>query len=267
MILVNAKISSNSWTALSVDCPDITGIQINGEWGTVRIFNIYNDQAHSRNMTALNRYLLTSEAEQRNSGAPAPNDIWLGDFNRHSPMWDEARNSQLFTRPALREAQRLIDLAATWNMQMVLRPGINTLESTSSKNYTRPDNVWASDELTQNIIRCDVLPGERPVCTDHLPIITTIDISPTRFDPAPRYNWRDVDWPELIKDMKTELAKLPIPHTLRDIPEFETSLEGFMKTLDTVIEKHVPITKPSPFKKRWWSKDLSKMRNQVRKLS
>jgi hypothetical protein len=150
---------------------------------------------------------------------------------------------------------------------MVLRPGINTLESTSSKNYTRPDNVWASDELTQNIIHCDVLPGERPVCTDHLPIITTIDISPTQFDPAPQYNWRDVDWPELIKDMKTELTKLPIPHTLRDIPEFETSLEGFTKTLDTVIEKHVPITKPSPFKKRWWSKDLSKMRNQVRKLS
>jgi hypothetical protein len=33
MILVNAKISSNSWTALAVDCPDITAIQLTGEWG------------------------------------------------------------------------------------------------------------------------------------------------------------------------------------------------------------------------------------------
>src|SRR5882762_11237688 len=85
-----------------------------------------------------------------------PEDLWCGDFNRHSPMWDEARNSQLFTRPALREAQRLIDLATTWNMHMALRPGINTLESTSSKNYTRPDNVWVSDSLRETIIKCDV---------------------------------------------------------------------------------------------------------------
>jgi len=267
MILVNAKLSSNSWTAIAIDCPDITGIQITGKWGTVRIFNIYNDQAHSRNMNSLNRYLTASTIEQRNSNAPSPKDIWLGDFNRHSPMWDEARNSQLFTRQALREAQHLIDLAITWNMQMALRPGVNTLESTSSKNYTRPDNVWVSDELTQHITQCDVLPGERPICTDHLPIITILDISPTRTVPTPRHNWRDVDWQAFSKTAKEELAKLPIPHTLRNIPEFETSLKAFTDTLDKVIEKHVPITKPSPFKKRWWSDALSKKRNEVRKLA
>src|ERR1700677_3279491 len=154
LILMNAKISSNSWTALSINCPDITAICITGDWGTIRIFNIYNDQTHSRNITCLNRYLLTSESEHRTSNSAAPpNDMWMGDFNRHSPMWDEPRNSQLFTRTALREAQRLIDLAATWNMHMALRPGVNTLESTSSKNYTRPDNVWVNEELLQNVIQ------------------------------------------------------------------------------------------------------------------
>ena len=64
IILVNANISTNSWTALPVDCPDITAIQITGEWGTCRIFNIYNDQSHSRNLTALNRFLLTTESQQ-----------------------------------------------------------------------------------------------------------------------------------------------------------------------------------------------------------
>ena len=140
-------------------------------------------------------------------------------------MWDEPRNSQLFTRTALREAQRLIDLAATWNMHMALRPGVNTLESTSSKNYTRPDNVWINEELLQNVIQCDVLPDQRPVCTDHLPITTVLDISPSRHNPPPRLNWRDVDWPKLVKDMEAELSKLPIPHTLRSIIEFDQTLE------------------------------------------
>jgi len=129
-------------------------------------------------------------------------------------MWDEARNSQLFTRNALREAQHIINLAATWNMHMALRPGLDTLKSSSSKNYTCPDNVWVSDEIHDNIIQCDILPAEHPVCTDHLPIITTIDISPTRTDPPPRYNWHKVEWDLLTKDMATELAKLPVPHTL-----------------------------------------------------
>ena len=57
---------------------------------------------------------------------------------------------------------------------MALCPGINTLESTSSKNYTHPDNIWVSDTLRQNIVKCDVLPAERPICTDHILIAITI---------------------------------------------------------------------------------------------
>ena len=267
IILVNANISTNSWTALPVDCPDITAIQITGEWGICRIFNIYNDQNHSRNLTALNRFLLTTESHQRTSDSPSTEDIWLGDFNRHSPMWDEPRNSQLFTRSALREAQQLIDMAVTWNMHMALRPGVNTLESTSSKNYTRPDNIWVSDTLRQNIVKCDVLPAERPVCTDHIPIAITLDISPSRSTPSPRYNWRKVEWDDLIKDMEIELDKLPIPHTLYSTREFKTSLKNFEDTVNRVIDNHVPLSKPSPYQKRWWSPDLKKKRTEVRKLA
>lgn len=36
--------------------------------------------------------------------------IWLGDFNRHHPIWDEERNAHLFTRGALDAAQPLLDL-------------------------------------------------------------------------------------------------------------------------------------------------------------
>jgi hypothetical protein len=65
MILVNAKISTNTWTALSVDCPDITAIRITGPWGVLRIFNIYNDITHARNTDALNKYLMDSKRNPR----------------------------------------------------------------------------------------------------------------------------------------------------------------------------------------------------------
>jgi hypothetical protein len=157
MILVNAKISSSSWTAFSIGSLNIAIIQITGNWSILQVFNIYNDQAHSHNLTTLNHYLLTLKLEQCHSDTPVPNDIWLSDFNQHSPTWDKAHNSQLFTHPALCEAQHLIDLAVMWNMHMALHAGINTLKYISSKNYTCPDNVWASDKLHLNIPFCDAL--------------------------------------------------------------------------------------------------------------
>jgi hypothetical protein len=135
------------------------------------------------------------------------------------------------------------------------------------ENYTHPDNMWVSDELTQNVISCDVLPSKCPICTNHIPIATILNISPTWTNPIPQYNWHKVNWQELVKDMKTELAKLPIPHVLHNISEFESSLNAFTDTLDRVIEKHVPVSKPLPFQKRWWTRDLSTKRNQACKLA
>ena len=54
-------------------------------------------------------------------------DIWLGDFNRHHPMWDSAKNSRLFTRAALMEAQELISILADYDMTMALPEGIPTI--------------------------------------------------------------------------------------------------------------------------------------------
>ena len=67
--------------------------------------------------------------------------------------------------------------------------------------------------------------------------------------------------------METELAKLPTPHTLLSITDFKTSLEAFTDSLNRVIEKHIPIAKPTPFMKRWWTADLKLKRKEVRKLA
>jgi hypothetical protein len=115
--------------------------------------------------------------------------------------------------------------------------------------------------------QCDVVPSKCPVCTDHLPIVTTVDISPSWINPTPRYNWCDVDWSALVKDMKIELAKLPEPHTLHSVPKFKMSLNTFASSLDSIIEKHVPVSKPTPFKKWWWSTELKDKQNQVCKLA
>src|ERR1700692_1475732 len=43
LIMINKySISSNSWTQIDIDSPDVVGIQVVSEQGTLRLVNIYN---------------------------------------------------------------------------------------------------------------------------------------------------------------------------------------------------------------------------------
>ncbi|KAE9394281.1 hypothetical protein BT96DRAFT_750018, partial [Gymnopus androsaceus JB14] len=41
ILMVNAWIPTGSWTQIPIDSPDVTVIQIVGDFGTIRLFNIY----------------------------------------------------------------------------------------------------------------------------------------------------------------------------------------------------------------------------------
>ncbi|KAJ3991632.1 hypothetical protein F5050DRAFT_1581069, partial [Lentinula boryana] len=41
VIMVNNRLLTNSWDTIDIDHPDVTAIQLVGNFGTLRIFNIY----------------------------------------------------------------------------------------------------------------------------------------------------------------------------------------------------------------------------------
>ncbi|KAG2341737.1 hypothetical protein BDR05DRAFT_838351, partial [Suillus weaverae] len=72
------------------------------------------------------------------------NLIWLGDFNRHHPMWEMTTNNHLFTAVNSNAADVLIELLTTYNLVQALPLFIATLKASNTKNHTRPDNVFCS---------------------------------------------------------------------------------------------------------------------------
>src|SRR6202040_1378420 len=122
-ILVSPRLDTAQWMDLSIDSPDVTGIQIWGDFGTIRLINIYNDCKHSAAIHTVRAWLDETDtppaATPPGPEDPAPlhrppkhpvHDILLGDFNCHHPLWDDDRNTQLFTTDALAQAQPLLDL-------------------------------------------------------------------------------------------------------------------------------------------------------------
>lgn len=125
--------------------------------------------------------------------------VWCGDFNRHHPLWEELRNAHLFSNSALTEP--LLDLVHSYGMCMALPPGIPTLEASSTGNWTRPDNVWYTDNNADIFVSCDVSPALCPPLADHLPIISVLNIPPPRTHAPSLRNFRDTDWSEFRKTL------------------------------------------------------------------
>jgi len=48
--------------------------------------------------------------------------------------------------------------------------------------------------------------------------------------------------------------------------EFQNAAHRITQAITDTIENHVPLVKPSPHSKRWWSRQLSDRRKQVARL-
>jgi ribonuclease HI len=264
LILINTFIFTNNWKQIHIDHPDITAIEYSTNAAKLRIFNIYNDCDNNNALMYLNQYL--DNNRPRRSLLQPTRDIWVGDFNRHHPIWDEPRNEHLFNRSNLDKAQTLINLISKHSMAMALPPFIPTLKSHSTGNLTRVDNVFCSEDLIDTIIECRTNITNRPIKSDHFPIITKLNIAPTRFKPVPKLNFKDVDWDELSTNIKQNLATLPKPTPINNIQDFTNRLQNFNKAIWDAINNHVEETKPSPYSKRWWNPDLTKQKRRTAAL-
>ena len=151
---------------------DLTELQLQGQYGKVSIFNIYNDYTHSRNKIILKRYI----QEHANSITNNKNHhmIWAGDFNQHHPIWDDNQNTHLFTAQAARMAENLIKLIVTYDLIMPLSKGIPMLKHMVTKRYSKLDNIFCIEGLKDLIVTCKVNPTIQPTSIDHFPIITKL---------------------------------------------------------------------------------------------
>ena len=197
---VSSDLATSSWKILNIPgTNDIAAIQLAGNYGCLTIINIYNDCTHSRTLWTLHEYLRINREE-----ILAREDdqlVLAGDFNRHHPMWDDDTDDRLFTPRALEDAGKLIELLADLNLKMALPKGQPTLEHMVTKKYSRPDNIWCTEDIHDLIVRCEVDPSIRPPATDHFPIATYITLPQKRITPKASYNFRAVDWEDFQENL------------------------------------------------------------------
>ena len=262
IILVNTNISTDCYEQIQLRSTDVTGMRIVTDAGPVTVLNVYNDCNHNAAVDEVTSYLTRTFPDDVISGDE--HIIMAGNFNRHHSWWEDESNTHLTTSEAM--IKPLLDIVYRFDLAMALPSGIPTLQAHSTGNWTRPDNVWCSSHTGDLFTRCNTDPGLRGPNTDHLPILSTLDLPPSRNIPKPYRNFRDTDWKEFT-DTLTTLLSHSEPKKLISEVEFREALHVINTALSETIETVVPICNPFPHTKRWWSSKLVELRKKKNRLA
>ena len=172
--------------------------------------------------------------------------MWCRDFNRHHPLWDKERNSHLLTAGASTTTQPLITLLEDFNMVMLLPKGIPMLQSMVTKNWTRVDNVFAMHNTKHLMVACNTDPRQRGPGTDHVPVLTTLDLEIPAAAAISHRNFRAADWLKFRQMLMDQLDNIPGPCALLNELQFQGAVSDLTMALQEAIEHVVPLSKPSP---------------------
>ena len=153
VILINTNVLTNNWKQLHIEHPNITAIELTTSIGNIWLFNIYNDCKNDDSLDTITTYIKTNLTPR--SITNPTHQVWLGDFNWHHPIWDEPWNFHLFTEHNLVLAQPLLNMLDEHKIKMALPLLIPTLQSHSTGNHTRTDNVFCNKDLLNYFIKCD----------------------------------------------------------------------------------------------------------------
>ncbi|KAF9232836.1 hypothetical protein BU15DRAFT_32134, partial [Melanogaster broomeanus] len=146
---------------------------------------------------------------------------------------------------------------------MTLPKNMPTLEALATKNWTRPDNVFCTDNTAELFINCYTEPKLCGPRTDHVPILSIIEMEALKVEDKQTRNYHDVDWKEFQDALLAKLAKFPTERPITTDHDLQNTARNFTRAITDTIDTHVPMSRPSPHAKRWWSRDLSNRRKEV----
>ena len=176
-----------------------------------------------------------------------------GDFNLHHRSWGGARDINEHTA-----AGELLNLATERQLQQILPPGSITWQARNSVQTL--DLAWASPGIATRVITCQVQ-MESEHGSDYYPVETVLNMSiPEKANP-PRKLWKKAD-AELINAAVNR--NLPPAGEIRNQEDLEDAVDQLTKTIQSAIQAHVPMARPSKWAKAFWARGCSELVEKAR---
>ena len=178
------------------------------------------------------------------------------DFNRHHPIWTGKYNNL-----RSHEGSLIVRFAAASDLQSILPPGVITWQHQSRAYSSTVDVIFASENLVQKLERCNLHPTDHG--SDHcaIDIYTDNGLLPQQAAPTKgRLLFANANWTAISLAINRRLPPLPDETTAESLDQAVTQ---FCEVISQEILQAVPRAKPSPHAKRWWTGDLTILRQSM----
>jgi exonuclease III len=252
-MFINKRLDHSKWKSESHNqciCTVTLALGQGNDTGEIKLHNIYNPDQKAENRQSvlphLRRILLSAQQREQ---------IVVGDFNLHHDMWGGPDGPR---REA--EAEDLVELMEDFDLTSTLAPGTITYEE-GSKQATI-DLCLVTLGLVDRIIRSEV---DRSLDhdSDHLPIVTSLDISVKQLSREPSRNWKSVDEKRFKSAIVNNLPPRRRPRTRGALDRY---LGELVTVLQNAIDEAVPQRIWSPKSKRGWDEECTRALTETKRL-
>ncbi|KAL9568930.1 hypothetical protein ACKAV7_006944, partial [Fusarium commune] len=225
---------------------DLTGAILRWPDREVLVVSVYVAGKDEEALRTAMRQLHATIGSFRNSTGKRTDVILAGDFNRHDQLW----GGDDVTGRRQGEAGPIIDLMDEHGLLSLLPRGTKTWEGPGGESTI--DLTLASAELADEMVHCGIYPTEHG--SDHRAIEAEFDLAMPERTAEPRLLFKNAPWKAIRERVKEKLSPLPWDG------DVQTQTDRLMDVVLDAIHDLVPRAKPSPYAKRWWTTDLTKLR-------
>lgn len=246
----------NEYTQLTMNSNDITAIIMKHGTRSILPASIYNPSIGKGQEADEQELHSRLQEVQAAITRVCKNNLDLeifiaSDFNRHDTVWG---GNKVALEMRQGEGSRILDITEGNDLQLLTQRGAPTWERNGSTSTI--DLTMASERMFKDRAVCQ--PFRNEYGSDHRAIHTAIGMADMIEKPtAQRYLLQKADR-KAIRDMiERHLVDNPSP-----TDDLE-AIQGYIQEItQTAIEHHCPKAKPSTHAERWWSKELTSMRNE-----
>lgn len=112
--------------------------------------------------------------------------------------------------------------------------------------------MLASQELSSSVLKCQVHGTEHG--SDHRAVETFFDVEVPDHAAQTRLLFKNAPWNAIRERIACALQERPLDG------DVQRQTDRLMQVVLEAVNSLVPKAKPSPYAKRWWTQDLTKLR-------
>ena len=245
LIYTNWRIQTRQIQVLS---SDIVAVEFKLENQAFLIFSVYILLATGTLVVDTDLLNTVLQAIERTKlQYPAHELLIAGDFNRHDQFWggDSVQQDQ---------GADILQFMGEYGLQLLLGRGTPTHESGSTIDLS-----LASAGLHQDLNRYKIWPiAYRP---DHkaIEISFNLDIYDPKFEAKPLI--RQTNWEKVLKEVLATAHTIDKGNLIEPRPEdIDQLAQQLTSIVSRAVQLYTPVSKPSPYGKRWWTFNLTHLR-------